>query len=371
MTKSPNKMMGKFLALTLKRFVPLGGWALTAAALLAPAVALATPVYSDLYVFGDSLSDTGNLYLATGSLPGPREPVSPPYDDGRFSNGPLWIEDLAAKLGLGPVTPSLAGGTDYAFGGAQTGITPANPAPAQPIDLPAQVAAFQQAITRPSPNALYTLWIGSNDVDALIDGVLAGEIMPSEISVDIAEAVGNIASAVGGLSQGGMQYLLTLNVPDLSKTPLAIATAEAVDPADPGAVLAAIQQLTQSFNDVLDPTLMDLSQTDGFHLSLVNAYAALDDLVADPGRYGFSNVTDPCWTGNDTDADSGDACSDPDGYLFWDSLHPTAAGHGVLAQEAYQVLAVPEPAVAGMFGLGLLLVCAFVALRRREHKTFE
>lgn len=62
MTKSPNKMMGKFLGFTLKWFVRLGRWALTAAAFLAPAVALATPVYADLYVFGDSLSDTGNFF---------------------------------------------------------------------------------------------------------------------------------------------------------------------------------------------------------------------------------------------------------------------------------------------------------------------
>lgn len=374
MTKFGNKVMSRFLASTLKWWVPSGRWALgLAVVLLAPAIALATPVYSGLYVFGDSLSDTGNLYFATGNglLPGPQDPVSPPYDDGRFSNGPLWVEDLAARLGLGPVVPSLKGGTDFAFGGAQTGVTPANPAPGRPIDLTAQVAAFQKAIVAPSPDALYTMWIGSNDVDALIGGLLTGALKQSEIPLDVAAAVGNVVGAVGGLAGGGMQYLLALNVPDLSKTPQAMAAAEAADPTDPDAVLAEIQQLTQSFNGLLEPTLVGLSKKDDFHLSLVNTYAELDEVVADPGRYGFSNVTDPCWTGTDTYAGSGQVCSDPDGYLFWDDLHPTAAGHQLLAEAAYQALAVPEPAVAGMFGFGLLLVGALVALRRRECKLFE
>ena len=71
--------------------------------------------YSQLYVFGDSLSDTGNLFAATGGT----NPI-PPYFNGRFSNGPVWVETLAASLGL-PVNPSLLGGTNYAFAGAVTG----------------------------------------------------------------------------------------------------------------------------------------------------------------------------------------------------------------------------------------------------------
>lgn len=62
--------------------------------------------------FGDSLSDVGNTYLAAGI------PASPPYFNGCYSNGPIWLDDLASKLGVGLITPSLAGGTDYAWGGA-------------------------------------------------------------------------------------------------------------------------------------------------------------------------------------------------------------------------------------------------------------
>ena len=71
------------------------------------------PTYSNLYAFGDSYCDVGNIYLATHGL----EPAAP-YYQGRFSNGPIWLDHVAGFLGL-PFKPALEpGGTDYAFGGA-------------------------------------------------------------------------------------------------------------------------------------------------------------------------------------------------------------------------------------------------------------
>jgi phospholipase/lecithinase/hemolysin len=86
----------------------------TAAALLFSPVA--AHAYSALYVFGDSLSDAGNVYLGSGG----DEPAAP-YVNGQFSNGPIWVQDLSTHLGLGAVTPWLGGGNDYAFGGAVNG----------------------------------------------------------------------------------------------------------------------------------------------------------------------------------------------------------------------------------------------------------
>src|SRR5262245_1866124 len=76
--------------------------------------ALAGP-FSNLVVFGDSLSDVGNISNATfGTNPGPY------YWNGRFSNGPVYTETLATGLGLPAMARSTAGGNDYAYGGAQT-----------------------------------------------------------------------------------------------------------------------------------------------------------------------------------------------------------------------------------------------------------
>src|SRR5580658_5393666 len=73
-----------------------------------------------IYAFGDSLSDVGNVYSAVGI------PASPPYYQGEFSNGPVWVQDLAAGLGLPALQPSRLGGTDYAYGSGETAPEPFN-----------------------------------------------------------------------------------------------------------------------------------------------------------------------------------------------------------------------------------------------------
>lgn len=335
--------------------------------------ASAIPAYSGFYVFGDSLSDTGNLYALTkGAVP-----VSPPYSKGRFSNGAVWVQDLAALLRLGQVTPSLKGGHDFAYGDAQTGPTLAHPGNSildKAIDLPAQLSAYQKAVPNPQPDALYALWIGSNDVDALITGLLdhSHSLSSGDIKTDINQAVGNIGSVVDSLAKDDMKHLLALNVPDLSKNPRAIAAAKTVDPSDPDAVLATIQTLTKTFNSALQQELLSLAQHDGFQLSLVNTYTALDDIVADPRKYGLTNVTDPCWTGNLTDSQSGSVCANPNDHLFWDDLHPTAAVQSIVATDALKALAVPEPASANLFLIGLIgIFLAHVMARARRTKMWH
>lgn len=324
----------------------------------------AAPLYSGLYVFGDSLSDTGNVYLATGGY----EPA-PPYSSGRFTNGNVWIQDLASNLGLGPVTPSLTGGNDFAVGGAQSGPTDANPyTPGNPVqpasDLPAQFQLFKKSVSAPQPDALYTLWIGSNDIDALVTAVLDGSLSSADIGHDIGQAVGNIQTVVDGLAGQGMQNLLALNVPDLSKTPDAVKMANAT--ANPSYVLSEINNLSARFNTALSQMLASAAQTDGFHVNLVDIYSAIDQVVADPAANGLTDVTDPCWTGNFHDVTSGRVCSNPNQHLFWDGLHPTAAGHQLVAETAQGVLSVPEPANGGLFVLGMAGILLLIARRRRQ-----
>ena len=97
--------------------------------------------YDAIYAFGDSLSDTGNIFAATGGA----EPAAP-YANGQFSNGAVWVQDLAAGLGVAPLKPSLLGGTDYAYGGAQTGQTPFHTANSTDLTgASGQVSQFEAA----------------------------------------------------------------------------------------------------------------------------------------------------------------------------------------------------------------------------------
>jgi phospholipase/lecithinase/hemolysin len=105
--------------------------------------------YPAIYSFGDSLSDVGNLSAgAAGTIPLPGF-----YFNGRFSNGPNWLDDLSAKLGL-PMSPALLGGDNYAVGGAQTGKTIVNNPPVPVIGLTDQVNSFQIFDSSPKPGAL-------------------------------------------------------------------------------------------------------------------------------------------------------------------------------------------------------------------------
>src|SRR5215212_9668487 len=120
-----------------------------AASVPVPAVA----AFDRLVIFGDSLSDVGNVQTITSGL----APLVPPtpgpyYFNGRYSNGPNFVETLAGGLGLGPVAPSVLGGTNYAHGGAlATGTPPPTGLVVQDIDD--QVGQFLAAHPVASPTA--------------------------------------------------------------------------------------------------------------------------------------------------------------------------------------------------------------------------
>jgi phospholipase/lecithinase/hemolysin len=289
-----------------------------------------------VYAFGDSLSDAGNAFILTGGItPGA------PYSAGRFSNGNIWIQDLTLALGLPAISPSLSGGNDYAVGAAESGTTAFHTA--NLTDLPSQIAFYQGAHPVADPNALYTIWIGSNDLADI------ASTNPSVVAADLGMITSNIVSAIGTLAGEGAQKFLVVDVPDLGKTPAAIAS---------GPVAAATDSaLTASFDySFLIPAV---SSINGVQVSVLDTYGLLDGIVASPSTYGFSDVTDACVTGvNYTTFSGGTPCAAPNTFLFWDREHPTAAADSIISGAALAVI-TPEPgslALMALGGFGLLLV---------------
>lgn len=277
--------------------------------------------FSTIYSFGDSLSDAGNISVATlGTIP-----VSPPYSDGRFTNGQVWVQDLAQDLGLNPLQPSLSGGTDFAFGGAQTGTTAVHTA--NPTDLPGQYAQFLSQDPNPSSNALYTVWIGSNDVLSILSQ--AGQT-PANAASEISAAVSNEVSFIAALQAHGAKDVMVANVPDIGKTPDLMAEGAGASAA--GSVLA------QQYDGELSTALASLAATGGLKVDLIDTYGLLDGVIANPTAYGFTNATSPAWTGNFSSSSSGTltatTAAAQNQHVFWDDLHPTAAAHALLAQYA-------------------------------------
>ncbi len=311
----------------------------------------ALPTYSAIYAFGDSLSDAGNLSIFT-SLTG-TEPVSPPYYQEKygditgnvFSNGPTWVQDLSIALGLGTLTPSLTGGTDFAYGGAETGATPqnANNPEIEAISLPSQILQFEAAVSHPSANALYTLSIGGND---LFDILAATNLTASQQTTDVNDAVANAIGFIKQLVGDGAKNLLLLGVPDLGQVPEV--TSGLINGSDtPSAALdAEASQLASEFNTDLASQLASLATADGVSAHVVDAYQLIDNAVADPAAYGLTNVTAPVWSGSYTSSSSGTLAATgaaaQDQYLFWDHVHPTETGHQLIA-DAAEVALIGSP----------------------------
>jgi phospholipase/lecithinase/hemolysin len=308
--------------------------------------------YPAIYSFGDSLSDVGNVFTATaGTVPLPGF-----YFDGRFSNGPNWLDDLSAKLGLS-MSPALSipAGNDFSVGGAQTGETIVNTPPVPLIGLTDQVQSFQIFNASPTPGALYTLDIGANDILNAVTALKNGQISLSDMTTTfLNEAVANTVGAIGDLYADGMRSLLYYEVPDLSVVP---------DYKDLGAQFATdAGTLAEDFNtDVLNGVkALDLL---GLNVFDVPIFSAIDKIVADPNAFGLTNVTTPCFSGDFETP--GSVCADPDQSLFWDGEHPTKVGHALTADLAFDVLTgttdpltAPEPStwammLIGFAGLGL------------------
>jgi phospholipase/lecithinase/hemolysin len=262
----------------------------------------------------------------------------------------VWVQDLAFDLGLVPLKPSLLGGTDYAYGTAESGVTAFNTSAANTdlIGATGQLAQFQATNATADPNALYTIWIGSNDLSDILTGQL-----PSQYAGDIGAVVGNIYSAVSILAGMGARNFLILTVPDLGESPEVLAGGPAES--------AGVSFLSNSFDTALTNGIPGLAAADSVNISVLNTYALLDTTVGNPASYGFSNVTQPCLTGEVNYA-GGTPCANPSQYLFWDQLHPTAAGHEIVAEEAL-ALVTPEPTSISLIAVGLI---GLVIRRRRS-----
>ncbi len=298
------------------------------AALFASASALAGP-YSSLTVFGDSLSDTGNIAIATGGA----TPQSPPYAAGRFSDGPIWIDVLAAGLGLpGGAMPSLAGGNNYAFGGARTGAV------GTPPGVLAQVAGmWSPAHAVADPTGLYVVMGGGNDMR---DARSAASTDLSRQAAAAAAAT-NIFNSVALLAQKGAQHVLISTLPDLGRTPEAVAMG----------LVSQSRDATQRYNTLVWSLEAQLeAMFAGLDVRVLDMDAIGQAIYDDPASFGITNTTLPC-TGFGGLLPSGGACSSS---LYSDALHPSSLAHAIIGSAALAL--VPIPATAALAGLGLLLL---------------
>ncbi len=291
----------------------------------------ANPLFAEpltkIVVFGDSLSDNGNLYAYMKQ----QLPMSPPYFDGRFSNGYVWAELLAKHYFSTEDWQTHF--SDYAFGGAGVlgpqGDFNDDSLLALNCEVDSYLLAHQD---QASSDALFVVWIGANNYLT----------MPDDKDAAVEEVSWGIKTSLQRLVDHGAKHILLLNLPDLGATPLARefeTQKELTEYSDAHNALLAqtLERLKAQYTDV-QWLLFDIS--DIFHQVLVS-----------PQEFGFTNVTDTCYESvMDKKMSHGvlnmvahvkpkmkqaNLC---DGYFFFDPLHPSATAHQVLAEKVASYL---------------------------------
>lgn len=275
---------------------------------------------NSLLVFGDSLSDVGNIFTATGGT----FPAAP-YYQGRFSNGPIWVDTLASNLGVPATTPSLVLGSNFAFGGSRVN---------SPADFGGQtVPAFSTiaggyalAVPAISPDTLVTIWIGSNDF------LNAATTTPNPVAM-----AQSVQTAMTQLVAKGARQFALLNIAPIGNTP----DVAAFGPLATAALNAGVQQ----YNSLLAGVAANVDALPGVSVAYVDTYALFEGIIASPASYGLTNLTSPALA---------NPLGNPSEYLWWDTVHPTAVAHNALGLAVAQ--AIPEPtSVLPVLAAGVLL----------------
>jgi outer membrane lipase/esterase len=288
--------------------------------------------FTGMYSFGDSLVDNGNFFAQTNNPPAP-------YYQGRFSNGSVFVEELELLLGL----PANSG-KNYGMGGATTGY--------EHIDFPlpnftgllTQIDLFKAEFSVVDSNALYVIAAGSNDYSKI-------NYLNLDLPNDILTPVNNLSQSVETLYQAGARNIMVLDLPDFSKLPASLNFP----------LQDAQQALVNAHNSYLETSLENLTdEYEELNLISLDINYLIQDIIAQPQQFGLSNVTDACFNSVNFSV-----CDNPDEYLFWDLVHPSAVGHQKIAEFASETIeeqwddeepkSVNEPAS----GLGILAILGF------------
>ena len=342
--------------------------------------------FSQAYVFGDSLSDPGNVYNVTKAvqpfnellgLDIPVIPPVPPYNSRRFADGLVWVDFVAQDLKLNlipstdlPVSPiaitpepginfdfqgeTAFNSVNFAYGGAQTGLFGAGGVGELVPGILTQVNTFitdlAQASQPADKDALYIIWGGANDYQIVPDA-------------NPEQSVENISQAVKTLHKAGARNFLVPNLPDLGKT------ARALLP-NPPIAADVLTQRTNQHNEFLENAFVDLGFLADIELISLDTNELFQSVLTNPENFGFTSFSLPpnsCLQGDPLTVIIADltACDNPNDLIFWDFIHPTTKTHKILADFALDKLesefastSVPESTPyfpLGLMGIGLCL----------------
>jgi outer membrane lipase/esterase len=286
--------------------------ALTVAAAMSAAGSASAQTYNRLVVFGDSLSDNGNLYAVTGGT----QPPAAVYWQGRFSTGPTFVELLGFNLGRYTAGAPVSGSVNYAFGGARTDSQ------ASPPGMRVQLAAYTGAGGRFGPNDLVSILGGANNIFQGLPAAGASANPTAAIAPIATSAATDINFITNSVAAAGAGTILVTNLPKLSLTPQFAGTTAA----------PLADYAVTTFNSALLTGLTATAAANpNSNIIVMDLYKVGDAIAGSPDRFGITNVTQACFNGVTL-------CSNSSGYFYLDGVHPTALGHRLIAKLATDYL---------------------------------
>ena len=303
------------------------------------------PPFTQIIVFGDSFSDTGNVrHRANAASGGEVDYPSRTYNysDGRFTNdngtdpsstlyAGVWHEQLAQTfLSLPAERYSLGGGTNYAFGGATTKdgtrdviviTTPSFGDLTITVDNMGKQMDDYLAVHAVDPNALYIVWGGVND------------LLADFSDASVAATAARVTALVSRLAHAGARHIMVPNLPPLGNVPAFADVPPMIQPLN-----AACANYRTELNADLAAILSALTPQ-GITPTVyrVDLWTNTIRLLSNPGNYGFTDVRS---------SSQGNSSANPDHFLFWDGLHFTTAGHYWTARRADDALLITATPLA-------------------------
>ncbi len=263
--------------------------------------------YGNAVIFGDSLSDEGNFYAATGDT----IPPSPPYYEGRFADGPVWPEYAYVSR------------QNFAYGGAMTGFTNLNESDLPPnlqnqTGLQAQIIAFEQMPHIPElfEDTLFIINIGGNDMFFALG---QPSITLDDLRNAAIKSVENIRLASLNLKAQGAKYIMVVGLPDLTLSPWIQSLIEENPDVEP-----VVEYITRQFNT----RLAIMAATNKLEFFRMKPF--MYDIMENADAFGLTNLTDACL---DNSTQPPTVCDNPAEYFFWDGVHPTTRVHQIFANK--------------------------------------
>jgi outer membrane lipase/esterase len=330
-----DKIMKYFYLLTAAAVISLGHIS-----------AVVAGPYTNLYVFGDSLVDAGNVQLGAVSLLGPAADPAPAdagYFNGRFGNGPVYVDLLNQQLFGSFSRASLTGGNNFSYGGAK-----ARADADQIPDLQLQVGSyFARSGGTAEANALYVINTGGNDL-------FAAAANPTLLPTFKADSIDVITAQVTALNAAGARNILVTGLPNVGRAPRI---------AGNPAAAAAARALSVNYDAVLQSALDGLMLETGTKLFRFNYIGYFDNIINNLSANGLPadlNLTTPCTVGEPKS--STPDCSK---YAFFDLIHPEARLQRLVFNRVAEITGVPEPVSMSLLGIGLMTL---IARRHRQNK---